>query len=92
MSDKPFKFPHPELWTISSSKIAGEPDAGRCHVYFVHQDGKFYWEPNTIFRDDTSGASSGCKDNTLCCGNERLTLMSVTPNLSTLFGILLILP
>jgi len=82
MSNEPSESSHPNLWTISSSKDKGEPDKGRCHVYFAHQDGRFYWEPNTIFRNETSGALSGSKDNTLCCGKGRLTLMSVTPNIS----------
>jgi hypothetical protein len=52
-------------------------EPGKCHIYYVHQDGEILCEPNVQFQEGLSEPDKNKKDNRFC-GEDRLTLVSVS--------------
>jgi hypothetical protein len=75
--------PHYGEKFTQESKYKIEPEADHCHIYSVRQNGEIYWKRNTIFENDAEGSSSESESKNLC-GDDRLTLMSVTYTVHTL--------
>jgi hypothetical protein len=75
--------PHDGEKFTQESKYEIEPEADHCHIYSVHQNGEIYWKRNTIFENDVEGSFNESESENFC-GDDRLTLMSVTYTVHTL--------
>jgi hypothetical protein len=83
MSSESSSQPHPGEKFTQESKYKDKPDAGHCHIYYVHQNGEIYWKRNAMFKNSAEGSLSESDGNNYC-GDDRLTLMSVTYTVHTL--------
>jgi hypothetical protein len=76
-----------------TTKLEDEPtDAGKCHIYYVHQNGEIRCEPNVQFKDSkdstqhvTSMNDPDKNKSEKFCGDDRLTLMYVLTNIKNGF-------
>jgi hypothetical protein len=67
----------------TASDLKPDPrDPEKCHIYYVHQDGKILCEPNVQFKPGknpsqkvTSLNDEGKNKGGLFCGEDRLTLV-----------------
>jgi hypothetical protein len=82
MSSESSSQPHPGERFTRESKYEHEPEANHCHIYSVRQNGEIYWKNNAIL--DGAEATSRESDGNNFCGDDRLTLMSVTYTTHTL--------
>ncbi len=64
--------------------VPTEPE--KCHIYYVHQDGKILCEPEVQFQPQANplkqvtsihDSDKNKKENNLFCGEDRLTLVFV---------------
>jgi hypothetical protein len=76
MSSESSSQPHPGEKFTEGSDYKTEPEKDRCHIYSVHQNGEIYWKSNAVF--DGAEATVHESDGNNFCGDDRLTLMSVT--------------
>ena len=64
---------------IESRQVSNiAPSEDTCNIYYIHQDGSMFWEPNI---DTTFNSIEEFRP----CREDRLTLMSVFSLLSSLF-------
>jgi hypothetical protein len=66
-------------------------ESEKCHIYYVHQDGKILCEPNVQFQPGkyppikvTSLTDSDKNKGNLFCGEDRLTLVYVLKGIKRL--------
>jgi hypothetical protein len=59
--------PHPKILENFDDPTARD----KCHIYFIHQNGQIYCEPNVLYEGAAEGAGSEA-----LCSDDRLTLMS----------------
>jgi hypothetical protein len=66
-------------------------ESEKCHIYYVHQDGKILCEPNVQFQPGknppkqvTSLTDSDKNKGNLFCGEDRLTLVYVLKSIKRL--------
>jgi hypothetical protein len=76
MSSESSSQPHPGERFTRESRYEDELEANHCHIYFVRQNGEIYWKSNATF--DVAEATLRERDGNNFCGDDRLTLMSVT--------------
>jgi hypothetical protein len=69
--------PHPKIPENFDDPTARD----KCHIYFIHQNGQIYCEPNVPYEGAAEGAGSEA-----LCGDDRLTLMSAIRILVTWLG------
>ena len=75
---------------IKASDLNPEPiEENKCHIYYIHQEGLIFSEPNVSFNDGPTNEDSSRnytqedsevqKRGVNSCGQDRLILMSVYP-------------